>query len=413
MVDFDANYLLTSFTPLKHWCAMDKPYYPHNPISSVAILAKTLGIRKDLLVNLVNKVDSSYTEFLITVKNKDRTVYEPKFELKKLQKRINSRIFEKVQYPTYLQGGIKDDSNKRDYVENAALHCKNKPETIISIDIKSFYDNIRSSYINDIYKNFFNFPDEVADTLTKLTTYRNKVPQGACTSSYLANLIFYNSEYTLVSKFRNKNITYTRLLDDVTLTSRDNISEEKISEHIKSVVGMFRKYNLKHNNKKTKVETQKNAKNSFKITGLWVGHAKPKITRHDRRYIRLLVKICENKFKDDKYSEEYHAFWNRTSGMVAKLTRLDQSNHIELRKRMATILPLYDDNEKDKIIRECRRVLRFNNKIDLSIGQLDIINKLIGKLGILARNNNALSKIWRNKIKNHFPLLPTKREIWE
>lgn len=230
---------------------MDKPYYPFRPISSIAILAKTLGIHEKMLLNLANKVDDSYTEFLINVKGKDRTVYEPKHDLKKLQKRINHRIFEKVQYPVYLQGGIKDPSNKRDYVENAKIHCERDPNIIISIDIKSFYDNIKSDYVFNVYKIFFNFPDEVSEILTKLTTFKNKVPQGACTSSYLANLIFFNTEYSLVSKFRSTGICYTRLLDDVTLSSNKFLSEEKISSSIKDVVAMFRKYKLKHNNKKT------------------------------------------------------------------------------------------------------------------------------------------------------------------
>ncbi|OQM41547.1 reverse transcriptase family protein [Citrobacter braakii] len=391
---------------------MDKPYYPFRPISSIAILAKTLGIHEKMLLNLANKVDDSYTEFLINVKGKDRTVYEPKHDLKKLQKRINHRIFEKVQYPVYLQGGIKDPSNKRDYVENAKIHCERDPNIIISIDIKSFYDNIKSDYVFNVYKNFFIFPDEVSEILTKLTTFKNKVPQGACTSSYLANLIFFNTEYSLVSKFRSTGICYTRLLDDVTLSSNKFLSEEKISSSIKDVVAMFRKYKLKHNNKKTKVECQKNAKNSFKITGLWVGHSKPKTTRHDRRYIRLLVKICENKFKDDKYSLEYHTFWNKTSGLVAKLSRLEQSNHVSLRERMSMILPLYDDKEKDKIIRECKAILKFNNKVAFTIGQVETINKVIGKLGILARNNKSLSKIWRSRIRKHCQSLPSKRSMW-
>ncbi|MGR7120853.1 reverse transcriptase family protein [Klebsiella aerogenes] len=392
---------------------MDKPYYPFRPISSIPTLAKTLGIHEVLLVNLSNKIDDSYTEFLINVKGKDRTVYEPKHELKRLQKRINHRIFEKVQYPGYLQGGIKDNNNKRDYVENANIHCEHKPNIIISIDIRSFYDNIKSNFVFLIYKNFFHFPDEVANILTKLTTFRNKVPQGACTSSYLANLIFFNSEYSLVSSFRNNSITYTRLLDDVTLSSSKALSESQITASIKEVIGMFNKYNLKHNNKKTKVETQKNSKDSFKITGLWVGHSKPKATRKERRYIRLLVKICENKANTDIYSEEYHAFWNKTSGLVAKLTRLDQSNHKDLRERLNAILPLYDDKSKNKVIRECKIILRYNNKVSLSIGQVDTVNKLIGKLGILSRNNRALSKIWRTKIRKHFKCMPTKKEIWQ
>jgi hypothetical protein len=90
-----------------------KPHYPHKPIASIEALAITLGIHPKLLQDLANKVDDSYVNFTITSKNrkgeeKDRQVCEAKHELKKLQKRINARIFEKVEYPDYLQGGIKD-----------------------------------------------------------------------------------------------------------------------------------------------------------------------------------------------------------------------------------------------------------------------------------------------------------------
>ncbi|MBU9819143.1 hypothetical protein J1782_04480, partial [Rahnella sp. BCC 1045] len=81
---------------------MDKPYYPHKPIASVKALATTLGTTEHMLNNIANKAEESYTEFLINSKGKDRTVYEPKFYLKKIQKRINSRIFENVIFPVYL-----------------------------------------------------------------------------------------------------------------------------------------------------------------------------------------------------------------------------------------------------------------------------------------------------------------------
>ena len=64
-------------------------------------------------------------------------------------------------------------------------------------------------------------------------------------------------------------VTYTRLLDDVTLSSPVQLSEHQVGEAIKKVVGLFKKYNLKHNNKKTSIENNKNIKNGFQVTGLW------------------------------------------------------------------------------------------------------------------------------------------------
>lgn len=392
---------------------MDKPYYPHKAISSIKVLAKTLGVRESLLIDIAGKSETSYHEFTVTNnKGKDRTVYEPKPLLKRIQKRINSRIFELVEYPIYLQGGIKDDNSKRDYVENARIHSKSKPNHLIGLDIKAFYDNIKTPKVFDIYKYFFRFPDPVADALTKLTTYKGKLPQGACSSSYLANLVFFNNEYSLVSYFRNMGITYTRLLDDVTLSSPRKLSEKEVGESVRKVIAMFRKYNLKHNNKKTSIEVNKNLKNGFQVTGLWVGHANPRTTRDERRYVRLLVKTCEQKYKNDPYSEEFHELWNKTSGLVAKLKRLQQPSHETLRMKLALVLPLYDTKMASKLIMECKSLLRVKNKTQYSVSELSHINKTLYKLGILSRNNPISSSMWRKKIKDNFKNLPSKKELW-
>lgn len=46
------------------------PHYPHNPIASIEALATTLGIHPILLQDLANKADDSYTNFIISSKNK-------------------------------------------------------------------------------------------------------------------------------------------------------------------------------------------------------------------------------------------------------------------------------------------------------------------------------------------------------
>lgn len=84
---------------------MDKPYYPYSPIASIDSLSLTLGVVPKVLLDIAKNSSNSYTEFIVPSKNKDRLVYEPKYELKKIQKRINARLFEKVQYPLYLQQG--------------------------------------------------------------------------------------------------------------------------------------------------------------------------------------------------------------------------------------------------------------------------------------------------------------------
>lgn len=212
---------------------MDKPLYPCKPIGSIDVLAKTLGVHPTKLIDIASQVNNSYTSYQLPahpVTGKERTVLEPKYELKKIQKRINSRIFEQVQFPSYLQGGLKaSHSIKRDYVQNATIHSHS--QTLINLDVKNFYPNIKTEAVSNIFKYFFKFSDDVVSILIKLTTYHGSIPQGGCTSSYLANLVLFNSEYKLVSSLRGKNVRYSRLLDDITISSKTKLDPKFIENN--------------------------------------------------------------------------------------------------------------------------------------------------------------------------------------
>jgi hypothetical protein len=390
---------------------MDKPYYPHQAIGSIDLLARTLGISPRMLMSISTRIDNSYIEFELhphPKTGKIRTVYDPKFELKKLQKRINSRIFEKVQYPTYLQGGIKAPDS-RDYVENAKIHAKSN--TLVSLDIKNFYPNIKEKYVFEIFKQLFHFPEDVSRILTKITTHRGFVPQGGVTSSYIANLIFFNTEYSIVSALRGKEVVYSRLLDDVSISSEKKLSEADISKYIKLVVSMFCKYDLKLNTKKTKKEYS--GKNTpYEVTGLWVGHAKPKARKVERRYTRQLVYNCELKHQSMKDTPDYHELWNKSSGLVAKLERLEHPQAKTLRARLSVILPCYNDIEIIKTKKLVRKALKVPREYHQKHGHIKIFNKLIYRCGILGRTHKSLSKHLRKQLKSHYQNVPTIREYW-
>lgn len=391
--------------------AKDKPYYPHSPIGSIAALAKTLGVIPGLLKDLSKDTSKSYTKFSIETKSgKSRDVYEPKYELKRIQKRINSRIFEEIIFPQYLQGGIKDSNAPRDYIQNSKFHAGSK--FLISIDIKNFYHSIQRDSVLSVFTNFFEFPDDVSEILTNLVTLEGKVPQGACTSSYIANLIFFNTEYSLVSRFRSRGLTYTRLLDDITISSPKLIPQEKATSIVKEAFSLAKKHNLRLNNKKTKLERADDLKAEYSVTGVWVGHGVPKLRKCDRRHIRQLVYICEQEHKKSRYSDDYHKLWNRVSGQVAQLQRLEHPQAKVLRARMADILPAYDDQMKAKIIFEANKLLKKPKASHSRIGVMDAYHRIIYSLGILSRSDRGVAKALRRQLKFRFSEIPTKTDMW-
>jgi|SRR5690554_3773219 len=383
-----------------------KPYYPHEPISSVSVLAKALGVHPKILRDIASKVDDSYTHFQVNGSSKPRLVSEPKYELKKLQKRINYRIFEKVEFPNYLQGGI----TGRDYVGNASSHAR--AEHLVNLDIKNFYTNIRHSSVHSIFKYFFKFPDEVCDLLSKIVTLNDRVPQGACTSSYIANLVFFNNEYHIVSELESRGIKYSRLLDDITLSSNTTISPKDLDHSIKLIAGMCHKHSLKFNNSKKRIETRDLLNAEYTVTGLWVGHGTPKLRKNERRFIRQLVYICEKEYEKSPYSEQYNKLWNRTSGKVAKLQRLRHSQAKQLRRRLSKITPLLDEIEQKKVQDETRRLIKLKDRSN-RIGHIKRVNKCLYRIGLLSRVDKPLAKKLRSELKAAYPNRPTHREYWD
>ncbi|SHN06634.1 reverse transcriptase family protein [Phytopseudomonas punonensis] len=390
--------------------AKDKPFYPHAPISTLDVLAKSLGVSPQVMSKLSSSADDSYTAFSVSSKNKDRTVYDPKYNLKKLQKRINSRIFEHVVFPQYLHGGIRDVSHSRDYINNSRIHAGSR--VLVSLDIKNFYDNIKRDSVFDIFKSFFRFPDEVSTLLTNVVTMRGKVPQGGCTSSYVANLIFHNTEYSVVSYLRSFGIEYSRLLDDVTLSSSHPIPPEKLEQAISKVAGMFKRHGLRVHPHKKKIESSSDSRSPYEVTGVWVGHGVPKIRRKDRDYARQLVYICTKEYLKDYTSDAYHALWNKSSAHVARMTRLDHAQARQLRDRLSKILPQYSAARIKQLSFEYKKLINRPVADVATLGFSKSFHKLIHSIGILSRTDAHLARHYRKSLRAKFPRVLSKADHW-
>ncbi|WP_420170508.1 reverse transcriptase family protein [Pseudomonas alloputida] len=380
--------------------ANEKPYYRNRPIGSVDALAQCLGVTKQRLLTISENAKNSYTEFTReSEKNgvkKERILNEPKAGLKAIQKKINREIFEGISYPDYLHGGLKE----RDYVTNVAMHARAK--SIIGLDIKDFYPSIKKEHVLDMFKNLFRFPTEVCNILIKLTLKNGKVAQGGCCSSYIANLIFFNSEYSKVSKLRAKGLNYTRLLDDITISSTVAIQQNQAEKIIEEITGLFTKFKLELNRSKTKIEHSADPLAKFEVTGLWAAHGEPKLRKKDRRYVRQLVHICTKEYKKDPYSKHYHKLWNMTSGKVAVLTRLQHAQANSLRADLGRHLPLYDDDASRKLQRLAYKLCQVPESETGSPSKLKVYRKLRYHFGIVARNDKSTASHWKCLLDTKF-----------
>lgn len=240
------------------------PKYSNNPIYKIESLTKALNFPSPRLEKLAENTSNYYRPISRFKKGGgERTVYSPQEPLKTILKRIKTSIFDKVCYPDYLHGSIKGCSPET----NAEIHAG--ATRIIVADIADFFPSVKSQDIYRICRYFLNFSEEVSILLTKLMTYQDLLPQGSPVSSSIANLALCwdGEESKLVESLREKDLHYTRYMDDIAISYTKRLQREEETAVIKKVHAFVSNKGFRLNYGKTKVLNPVKAK---AITGLKV-----------------------------------------------------------------------------------------------------------------------------------------------
>lgn len=242
-----------------------------------------------------------------------RETWDAQPQLKTVHEIIKVRLLQRVQFPLYLQGSIRDKNNPRDYVRNAAFHVRKK--CVVTLDIANFFPSVTADLVKDIWLNFFRFDNTVADTLTALTTKDGYLPQGAKTSSYLANLVFWSSEHGLVEHLACLGWTYSRLVDDVTISIASEPTIGDLTKVNKTVIGYMQRHGFRI--KRTKHEIF-NRNHPMRVNNLIVND-RPALPKQKRHKIRAQI----NALKQQLASGEVPIpkFVRSTEGKAAMLRR--------------------------------------------------------------------------------------------
>lgn len=300
----------------------NKPFYKNAPIKSVGALARTLQLAEPQLIQLARNASRMYRK--VPVPKKDgstRYTWDAQKQLKEIHGLINSRIFHRTTFPLFLQGGIRDPLYPRDYVRNADIHVD--PSTLVTLDIADFFPNTSDSAVMEIWSTFFRFPPVVAKLLTMLTTKDGFLPQGARTSSYLANLAFFKDEHDLVARLEQQGWRYSRLVDDITISKQRCASDDELAQVNATLFAFVNRHGYSVKRSKHDVQ-RRNARMS--VNGLVV-NKKVSLPKSQRRSIASLLHRT-NAAMD--VGEGYTMPVNRVRGQVAMVKRM----HPELGEKM-------------------------------------------------------------------------------
>ena len=302
----------------------NKPSYNLAPVKDLRTLALALGLTERQLNRLAANAGNMYRRNAIAKKDgTERITWDAHKQLKAVQGRINQLFFHKVLFPLYLQGSIRDRAYPRDYVRNAEIHAG--ACVAVTLDIADFFPSTQAELVRDIWTNFFRFARPVAAVLTQLTTKDGFLPQGARTSSYLANLVFWRREHSLVETLEKRGWRYSRLVDDITISKSTDTSQTELTDINRIAIGCFQGYGYSVKRSKHKV-----LRRNHRVTvNSLVVNVHPALPKDERRRIRAQVHQVKEALTSGTQADVPSVA--STRGKIAKVVRL----HPELGSRLS------------------------------------------------------------------------------
>lgn len=372
--------------------------YSGGVIASVSNLASALDVPQPELEALAR--DQPYIQREIPKPGGGtRQLSVPADPLKGVQRRLVTRILRDISFPHYLFGGIRDRHYPRDYIKCAERHCG--AGILSQTDIDSYFDNITPAQIRRIFSKLLKFPNDVTEILVALTTHHHFVPQGAPTSSALANLVLFEREPRIAELCETFGITYTRFIDDIAISHKNK--DYDIEPYRQKIINMLKNENFDINPSKS-YKPKKNSR-KIEVMNIQVNFNNPRISTDERDRIRAAVKDLEIRASEPntRKTKQYHELWNRTSGRVNKLQRLNYSSYKRLRNRLRKVMPLVGDKEP----RRLRFIVRYLEK---NIGYIDNntafrvkFNRTQNRIGILSRSHPRLAEELKNRMREIRP----------
>lgn len=312
------------------------------PLVSRRELSFRLAFPRDRLESVAERAGRYYRPFDREKKpgaKKWRHIDNPIEPLKWVQKRIGRGILKSVDFPAELTGGL----SGRSLVDNARPHI-GQP-TLVCLDLDSFFPHVNHDRVYDALRRHLGCSGEIANLLTKLTTFQKRLPQGSPASTFLANLVLIDIVEELRAIARDRHLALSCYIDDLTFSGIG--AEEAIGD----VVAVLKAHHLKISREKLSIAHEHEARS---VTGIGVSRrlTKPRDKMLEARdFINSLA-------ASETVSERDLA---RARGIVAHVGQVNKSQAAYLARRLARLPPAGDDApqevEKTKT-RRCSSFLR-------------------------------------------------------
>lgn len=239
-------------------------------------LSQFLGFAPQHIFALVQTAEFQYVDAKIP-KTSDRLKFReisiPSLDLKGVQKCILREILEKNQVSDQTYSYVKE----KGIIDAARLLSGSK--AVLKMDIENFFPSINSKRVFGLFESL-GFNKKVSYLLTKLTTYKSCLAQGAPTSPYISNLVCRNLDNCLIGAAKSWDMNYLRYSDDIFFFKGKNFNHPNFTKFVEGILNIN---GFRPNSSKTKFYPKGVPR---KTLGLLTHGALPAIPGPTRRRMR-------------------------------------------------------------------------------------------------------------------------------
>lgn len=268
-----------------------------------------------------------------------RCISAPKRFLAGAQQWVLAEILAKLPVEPEAHGFVPG----RNIVSNATPHVGKA--VVINMDLRDFFPTITFRRVKGLFVKF-GFSEQVATLLSLLVTEPPRVaaeldgrvlyvalgqrvlPQGACTSPAITNLLCRRLDRRLAGIARKHGFAYTRYADDLTL-SGDN--PKAVGRLLKSLRSVVENEGFTEHPRKTRVMRRSNRQ---EVTGLTV-NVRPKVNRDELRELRAILHNVARHGLQSQNREGHPDFARYLKGRVEFVCMTDPANAEKWRAALA------------------------------------------------------------------------------
>ena len=267
--------------------------------------------------------------------NGKRIIHIPSPELKRVQRLIMRKYFK----PHWTPLSVKDA---------ASFHCGKK--WLMKLDIKDFFNSISEEQIKEIisrYVSLYESPIQIRRTdesdteqIFSMCTINGKLPTGAPTSPYIANLLLKEFDLHMEYYCRSCDVYYSRYMDDLFFSTYG--PQYLLSLVELEVLRQFKEMGFGVNVEKIKYISSNKRQ---QVLGLGVNNKQPVLTKDDKRKYRAYFynMLSPLQFNKQKIYKEHEL---EVLGHLAYIKSVDEDYYIKILKYIHCLINRLDIKQR-------------------------------------------------------------------